>query len=176
MKTALHQRLGAVGMSAAIAVLGGGAILRQCSPRPPAPGPAPASAIGGILPISAELVASVNSVRAANGLAPVAENGLLDRAAEDHSLDQAQRNTMTHAGWDGSNPGQRIVAAGYSSSTWGENVAFGQPTVAAVTDAWMNSPGHRAIILSPNFTELGAAAAAGANGAVYWTMDFAAPK
>ena len=83
---------------------------------------------------------------------------------------------MTHAGWDGSNPGQRIVAAGYSSSTWGENVAFGQPTVAAVTDAWMNSPGHRAIILSPNFTELGAAAVAGVNGAVYWTMDFAAPK
>lgn len=180
MKTALHQRLGAVGMTAAIAVLGGGTLLRKCSPPPPAPTAAPvaapATAVGGILPIDAELVASVNSVRAANGLAPVAENGLLDRAAEDHSIDMAQRQTLTHTGWDGSTPGQRIAAAGYAFHTWGEVVAFGQPTVAAVMDVWMNSSGHRAIILSPDYTEIGVAGVPSATGAIYWTMDFAAPK
>ena len=37
----------------------------------------------------------------------------------------------------------------------GENIAAGQTNTKQVFDAWMNSPGHRANILSPNYTQMG---------------------
>ena len=164
----LSHRLGAVGMTVALATVGGGMLLGKCSPAP-----APVPAANTIMPIEAQLVSLVNTYRAQNGVPPVGENLLLDNAAENHSLDMAQRQTMTHTGWDGSDPGQRMLAAGYTWRTWGENVAAGQKTVTDVMTAWMNSSGHRANILNPAFNEIGVAAAAGKNGVIYWTMDLA---
>jgi uncharacterized protein YkwD len=97
----------------------------------------------------------VNAQRSANGLAPLLRNEALDRAALRHSQDMAEGSFMSHAGSDGSNPGQRIQAAGYTSSTWGENIAIWYPSAQAVMDAWMNSPGHRANILNASFREIG---------------------
>jgi len=45
-------------------------------------------------------------------------------------------------------------AAGISYRTAGENIA-GNPSAAGAMRAWMNSPGHRANILNPNFTRIG---------------------
>ena len=81
---------------------------------------------------------------------------------------------MTHDGADGSSAGDRISAQGFSWSLWGENVAAGQPDCASVVGAWMGSDGHRANILNPALTSIGVGAVTGANGVVYWTMDFAA--
>ena len=44
---------------------------------------------------------------------------------------------------------------GITYTAAGENIAMGQPTAASVMNAWMNSPGHKANILSKNFTEIG---------------------
>jgi uncharacterized protein YkwD len=41
--------------------------------------------------------------------------------------------------------------------------------------AWMNSPGHRANILNPNFTRIGVAARANANGTLFYTQNFGTP-
>ena len=82
---------------------------------------------------------------------------------------------MSHTGTDGSNPGDRIARAGYRFSAWGENVAIGYPDAASVMDGWMNSPGHRANILSGNVTEIGIGLAYAADGTPYWTMDLARP-
>lgn len=168
MKTARHQRLGALGMTAMLGVFGGTAILAKCSPAP-APAPAAPNAVN----VAGDLVASVNSYRAQYGVPPLGLNPRITSAAMDHSADMAQRLVMTHSGWDGSTAGQRLTANGYGWSTWGENVAAGQSTVDAVMQAWMGSAGHRANILSPAFNEMGAAAVRGANGVVYWTLDFA---
>ena len=54
----------------------------------------------------------------------------------------------------------------------GENIAMGQPTAASVMNAWMNSPGHKANILSVNFTEIGVGVAKDASGTIYWTQQF----
>ena len=163
------NRLGAIGMTAAITMFGGGAMLRQCATAPRAP------VVGAAMPIYGEMVALVNSYRAQNGVGPVAENGQLDLAAIDHSNDMAQRQVLTHTGWDGSNAGQRIRANGYSARAWGENVAYGQTTVAEAMAAWMNSAGHRANILNPAFSDVGVAGVPAANGVIYWTMVLAAP-
>jgi uncharacterized protein YkwD len=178
VKNSPLQRLNALGMTAALTVVGGGFILGRCAPAPtPAPAPAPAP-VGAppltSITIAPEVVAIVNAYRAQNGLAPLVENALLNAAAVDHSLYQATIAKMTHTGSGGTNPGQRIAGWGYSARMWAENVAAGQPTSDAVMTAWMNSAGHRANILNPNLREIGVAAVTSVRGTIYWTMDFAA--
>jgi uncharacterized protein YkwD len=80
---------------------------------------------------------------------------------------------MTHTGSNGSDAGDRIRAAGYQPSTWGENVAAGYTSASSVVAGWMGSSGHRANILNPAFTEIGVASATAADGTRYWTMVLA---
>jgi uncharacterized protein YkwD len=66
----------------------------------------------------------------------------------------------------------RIRRTGYlrHARRWtvGENLAWGthrSSAPRAITTMWMNSPGHRANILSPSFREVGIGLALGAPGA-----------
>ena len=66
----------------------------------------------------------------------------------------------------------RLAACGYSGAGWGENIAFGYSTPAAVMNGWLNSPGHRANIEEPAYRATGIGAAIAPNGAVYWAQTF----
>lgn len=143
------------------------------STKPQAPvAPEPAAAPASAAPASgavAEVLALVNKERAAVGCPAVTLNAQLTKAAQDHSTDMAQHATMSHTGSDGSDPGQRITAAGYTWSSYGENVAYGYSTPAQVMDGWMNSPGHRRNILDCSYKEIGIGLAQPNS---YWTQDF----
>jgi uncharacterized protein YkwD len=147
------HRLGAFGVTAALALVGGPLVAARCAPAP----------------------AAAPAVAPAAGLPALNANGALNAAAAAHSADQAARGAMSHTGSSGSSGGDRITAAGYAWSTWAENVAAGQPTAADVMGSWMNSAPHRANILSRAMRDIGMGAAVGANGTIYWTMDLAAP-
>lgn len=57
----------------------------------------------------------------------LAPNGMLGAAARDHSQWMLAGDTFSHSGAGGSDPGDRIEAAGYAltgSWTWGENLAL----------------------------------------------------
>ena len=54
----------------------------------------------------------------------------------------------------------------------GENVGHG-PSVAAIEQAFMNSPGHRANILNPEFNWAGTGVSVAADGTVYLVQVFA---
>ncbi len=51
----------------------------------------------------------------------------------------------------------------------GENIAMGQKTPEEVVNAWMNSEGHRANILNPNYNTIGVGYVSQGN---YWTQEF----
>jgi uncharacterized protein YkwD len=119
------------------------------------------------------VTALVNEERARNGCGPVSQNGTLDTAAARHSEDMAARDYFDHTSPDGKGPGDRITAAGYQWTTYGENIARGQQTPAAVMDSWMNSPGHRANILNCSFKEIGLGVHEGSGGP-WWTQVFGA--
>lgn len=57
-------------------------------------------------------------------------------------------------------------------SGYAENVAVGQETPAAVMRAWLNSPGHRRNILSPNYRYIGVGYVVDGRGRPYWTQNF----
>ncbi|MFD8734238.1 sigma-70 family RNA polymerase sigma factor [Streptomyces sp. NPDC059618] len=120
-----------------------------------------------------QVVALVNKERAAAGCGPVTEDPQLENAAQAHSDDMAALNFFEHTNPDGADPGQRITAAGYHWSTYGENIAMGQQTPQAVMDSWMNSPGHRANILNCSFKNIGVGVHRGTGGP-WWTQDFGA--
>jgi len=135
--------------------------------------------------IEAEIVNLANAFRASNGLAPLAVNGRLNQAADLHSLDMTATSNlygpnqgMQHELNGVLYPGitDRLDAAGYDEWTtsfrYGENIAYGFTSAAAVMQAWMNSPGHRANLLNPEFTEIGVSVRADAAGRLFFTQDF----
>ncbi len=79
------------------------------------------------------------------------------------------RDFYAHTAPDGSRPWDRAAAAGSRCRTVGENIACGQRSAAEVVRGWMNSPGHRANILRPEFTRIGVGLAGGGRAGTYWT-------
>ncbi|MEU2503286.1 CAP domain-containing protein [Streptomyces sp. NPDC007863] len=119
-----------------------------------------------------QVLSLVNAERAKAGCGPLTANATLARAAQAHSDDMAARDFFDHTNPDGADPGDRVTAAGYPWSTYGENIAMGQRTPEQVMEAWMNSPGHRANILNCDFKELGVGIHD--DGGPYWTQVFGA--
>ncbi|MDX6722050.1 MAG: hypothetical protein QOD73_454 [Solirubrobacteraceae bacterium] len=115
----------------------------------------------------------MNVERAARGVAPVAPESRLEAAATAHAVDMRVRSLFNHTNPDGASPGDRISAAGYAWSAYGENIAYGQRTPAAVMDAWMRSTGHCQNILSPRVTEIGIGVDGQSRG---WVQNFARPS
>ncbi|WP_233521336.1 sigma-70 family RNA polymerase sigma factor [Streptomyces triticagri] len=120
-----------------------------------------------------QVVALVNTERAKQGCGPVTANSTLHEAGRRHSADMAARDFFDHTNPDGKDPGDRITAAGYRWSTYGENIARGQQTAAQVIEGWMNSEGHRANILNCSFKEIGIGIHDGSGGP-WWTQVFGA--
>ncbi|WP_405758622.1 CAP domain-containing protein [Streptomyces sp. NBC_00073] len=139
---------------------------RPSAPVVPAKPAAPAPTASGP---AAEVVALVNEERAKVGCSALTVNAKLTAAAVNHSQDMAAHANMSHTGSDGSDPGQRITASGFSWMTYGENVAYGYSTPEQVMTGWMNSPGHRENILNCAFKEIGVGLAQPNS---YWTQDF----
>ena len=130
-----------------------------------------------------DVVDLVNQERANVGLSPLTLNAALSTAALRHSQDMSTNNFFSHTGSDGSSFVERIVRAGYTNMvTGGENIAAGYVSPSAVVSAWMNSTGHRANILNPNYRDIGVGYVYEPNDAYpngygyahYWTQDFAA--
>jgi uncharacterized protein YkwD len=105
-------------------------------------------------------------------------SAVLAAAAAAHAHDMAEHAELTHTGSDGSKPADRITRAGYEWRASGENVAAGQRDADAVVAVWLESPGHCANIMEPNFTEVGVAfvQVPGANPNIYWAQSFATPR
>ena len=119
-----------------------------------------------------EVVTLVNQERAKVGLAPLKENLQLSNVAKLKSEDMANKNYFSHTSPTYGSPFDMMKKFGITYSAAGENIAMGQQTAASVMSAWMNSPGHKANILSANFTEIGVGIAKNADGSIYWTQQF----
>jgi len=109
---------------------------------------------------------------------PLAWNDRLFDAAAGHAADMAQNDYFSHESLDGRTFSERITEAGYEWSAAGENIAAGQADVEQVIQAWLDSPGHCANIMSDSFTEIGVACVANPDSTYtqYWGMSLARPR
>src|SRR5262249_12612493 len=70
-------------------------------------------------------------------VAALSWNDQLATASYNHSADMATNNYFSHTNLQGKNPGERITAAGYIWSAYGENIAEGYSTEQSVMDGWL---------------------------------------
>jgi uncharacterized protein YkwD len=96
----------------------------------------------------------VNAERVANGLQPLAPDPELTEVARRHSADMFARGYFAHDTPEGLSPFDRMKAANVRFLTAGENLALA-PTLSVAHTGLMNSPGHRANILRPQFGRVG---------------------
>lgn len=104
--------------------------------------------------LEADMLDMVNQERVKAGLDPLVADPELTEVARRHAADMFARSYFAHLSPDGLDPFDRISAAGITFQTAGENLALA-PTVAIAHRGLMNSPGHRANILHPDFGRLG---------------------
>jgi uncharacterized protein YkwD len=117
-----------------------------------------------------------NAERQKAGLPPLAFNAQLGTAAQNYSQVLASTGCFEHTCGSVPDFGDRDRQAGYNGwSAIGENIAAGYQTPEAVVSGWMESPDHRANILSPKYTEIGVGLVTGGGRfGTYWTQEFGA--
>lgn len=118
--------------------------------------------------------ARINEIRDERSLPRFSESQKITQAALRHSNDMADNNFFSHTGSDGTRAGDRLTDTCYRWQEYGEIIAAGYKTPASVVAAWMDSPGHRDIILDESLADFGAGYAYRASSRYkhYWTMDF----
>lgn len=154
--------------------------LSACAPPPP---PAPQiGADGKPLPkvyriragdtsaIQFRMLDSVNALRSASGRAPVELNAQLNAAAATHSRDMAVQARPWHFGSDGSSPIERVERVGYTGGFVGEAISETYETELETLAAWMEEPGTRGVILSPQASQMGFSWLQEDSGKIWWTL------
>jgi uncharacterized protein YkwD len=132
--------------------------------------------------LAASLLAETNRIRAQHKLRPLRPIPELNAAADDQARYMALRLTTTHENvFVGQETvGERVRRHGLAPTSLGENVAsipvrrVGDSSLAdaianGLVEAWLKSPGHRANLLSGQFTHVGGAIrlASGLSGVEY---------
>jgi uncharacterized protein YkwD len=173
----LRRRFGALMLAPLTLALALGATsAAQASPHHACANATAAGARAPEASVSEAVRCLVNAQRAERHLRPLRAASALRRAADRHSRDMVVRRFFAHVSPGGSTLTDRVRRAGYPGFTLGEDIGWGTDrlaTPAAIVDAWMHSPPHRAIILHPRFREIGVGVTRGtpqdrsAPGAVY---------
>lgn len=134
--------------------------------------------------VRAATLCLLNQQRAQAGLGALATDGLLETAATRYTARMLAEGFFAHVAPDGTDIIDRLTAVGYlrhlQQYSVGENLGTGSGgyvTPAAMVQAWMLSPGHRANILERSYTAIGIGVAIGSPSiddpaAVTYTTDF----
>ena len=85
------------------------------------------------------------------------------------------KNYFSHTSPTYGSPFDMMKSFGIKYRAAGENIAKGYRTPESVMDGWMNSPGHKANIMSPDFTEIGVGYVTDSRGTGYWVQMFIRP-
>lgn len=117
-----------------------------------------------------QLVDLVNAERAKAGLSPLTINTKVQAAAMVRAKECEQR--FSHTRPNGTSFATALKEQKVSYRSAGENIAWGQHSPEEVMKAWMNSSGHRANIMNPNFTTIGVGYYENARGTDYWCQLF----
>jgi len=127
-------------------------------------------------PMTAEILKAINAERSKKGLSPLRINQTLTKVALYKSSEMAEDNYYAHVSPAGE--GVEALFTRMGVSDWkglGENLLRTTGSISAekAVAVWMQSPDHRAIILTP-YTDTGIGLARAADGTTYITQAFAA--
>lgn len=122
-----------------------------------------------------EVLNLVNAERKRQGLQELVLSHTLNGVAMKKAQDMRDKNYFSHTSPTYGSPFEMLQQFGVNYSYAGENIASGQKSAQQVMDDWLNSSGHRANILNPNYTELGVGYVEGGSYGTYWVQLFIKP-
>lgn len=102
-----------------------------------------------------DVVTLTNKERQQAGLSELQVDNALSNAAREKSNDMQRNGYFSHTSPTYGSPFDMMRDFGITYKSAGENIAQGQRTPDEVVQAWMNSEGHRANILNPDYTHIG---------------------
>jgi len=120
----------------------------------------------------ARMLELLNEERRRAGLKPLVRDPNIDEVARKYSIEMLQRGYFSHESLDGRSPFDRLRDGGVQFSSAGENLALA-PTAALAHQGLMDSPGHKANILRPEFGRVGIGAAQADGRGRMFTQNFA---
>lgn len=109
--------------------------------------------------LKTQLYSAINGIRKQKGLSQCQLDVNLEQAAKNHCDDLFHHNFVSHIGSDGSTFIQRVRRTGREGDPSGEIICKGpggKNCIQAVCKAWLDSPGHRDIMLDPQQRFFGA--------------------
>lgn len=133
-----------------------------------APKPQAATPPNAITGFESEMLELCNQQRRANGKPDLTLNKTLCANAAVRAEEISRDDWFSHQRPDGTTC---FTAVTVDYMTCGENIAYGTRTASATVAEWMDSPGHRANILSDEFTQAGFGCYE-IDGVRYWTQFF----
>lgn len=101
-----------------------------------------------------EMISLVNKERANRGLKVLTYNEDLRNLGRLHSADMFTRGYFSHYSPEGKSVADRAAESNVGYLVIGENLAYA-PDLKLAHDGLMNSPGHKANVLSPDFSKIG---------------------
>lgn len=119
--------------------------------------------------VDAATLCLMNQLRTARGMHPLRENTALARIASGQASDMVRGHYFADQSLSGKSPLARVMASGYVAHPSGvrlltaQNIGWGtgpNATPAGIVRAWMLSPPHRRIMLTPAYRDAGVGAAA----------------
>lgn len=126
---------------------------------------------GSVVPAAGEqLMALANQARARAGVVRLQWDEKLAEAARQHCLRMAAEGPIAHRYGGEPDMATRASQAGAHFDVIEENVAVG-PSPSEIHEEWMESPGHRANLLSNDVNRVGIAVVA-ARGVLYAVADY----
>lgn len=119
---------------------------------------------------SEKIIEETNKYRATRGLYGYKNNFLLSRSASQKVDLIFQEQYFQHTAKNGTTMGDLIKGVGYEMITIGENLAYGNyGSEKQIVDSWIDSPGHHALLISPDFLDIGVSVKKGVfNGREVW--------
>jgi uncharacterized protein YkwD len=123
------------------------------------------------------IVSQTNQARAEAGLPSLVVSESLQQAGRIHAENMARLNRFAHVLPESETPtlADRARVVGYDFAALGENLGFNYATPSLAVEGWLTSDGHRANLLSDEYTELGVAIARNAIGQPYYVQVFGRP-
>lgn len=118
----------------------------------------------------------VNIERESRGLTAYQHLDVLDTIASIRAWELTVDYRPNHIRPNGESCTSAFNENGIIYGAWGENIAAGQETPEEVVQAWLDSPGHCAAMLSADYTHMGVGFYLEENGSdgykYYWTQEF----
>ena len=123
-----------------------------------------------LVALADEVFRLVNAERESKGLAPLTKTTELTQTAVVRAVETISR--FSHVRPDGRSCFTAFDENKVPYKKGGENIGKGQISPSEIVTAWMDSPGHKGVILNGDYKHTGVGVAMDSKGLLYWAQSF----